>query len=191
MGESKRRREKDSNYGKPKSYMSELEHPYTIKLVTYQEIKKLIKSLKDWVNNHDCYASVVHEHTLRWKKIEKLCQFIGMEKVLDKDNSLFNTSSIFVSKNFNQSSKDKLINYYKNLNNKSGISSYLKEITREKVKLGLEMSERLYKERKESEDIRIIYKSDNCTAFYVPSDEPTLKGLNYIEFFIKHELLLK
>jgi hypothetical protein len=183
MGEAKRRRQQDPSYGKPKLYMSYLELPYTQGLVTNQELKEMISSLKQWISTHQVYATVIKDHTGRWKKIEKLCCFIGMQKLLNHNKYLYNTSSVFVTQTFKEDDRNRLIQYYTTQNTQGFPAPSI--VTKDIVEKGLENSQEIYEQFLQTSDIEIIYKSNNCTAFHIPSQEPKLQGLNYVEFFTK------
>ncbi len=94
MGEAKRRQQSDPSYG---THMTYLELPYTTRLVKQEELRKFIKILKEYVKNNAIYSIVVFDNNERWKKIERLCYFVGMKKIQDHNSSLYGTSSIFVS----------------------------------------------------------------------------------------------
>lgn len=187
MGEAKRRREKDATYGKPKSYMSYLELPHTRGLVTYRELKEMIGYLKKWASTNQFYVTVIKDHTGRWEKIEKLCYFIGMQKLLNHNTQLYNSSSVFITQTFEDDNKNRLISYYSAENMKGFPVPPDENIAKDTVKKVLEYSQKVYEELVEAQDVKIIYKSENCSAFHIPSLETTLEGLCYVEFFTKLE----
>lgn len=188
MGEAKRRRKQDPNFGKPKEYMSLLEISSAKNLVTNKELKGLIKCLKKVVSTNECYAAIVKDNTGRWRKVEKLCRFIGMEKILENNPKLYGTNSIFITKSYSDHDRKRLIRYYTDANLK-GYSYSPPPMTKKIAKESLEYSQNDYQELLEADDVEQIYSSDNCTAFYVPSDEPTLQGLSFISFFVKQQLI--
>lgn len=188
MGEAKRRKEKDPNYGKPKSYMSYLELPHTKVLVTHRELKEMIGYLKKWTSTHQFYATVIKDHTGRWEKIEKLCYFIGMQKLLNHNNQLYNTSSVFITEKFEDDDKNRLISYYRAENmNGFSVPAADENIAKDTVKKVLENCQKVYEELVKAQDVKIIYKSENCSAFHIPALETNLEGLCYVEFFTKLE----
>ncbi len=188
MGQAKRRREQDPNFGKPKEYMSWLEISCAKNLVASKELKGLIECLMRVVSTNECYAAIIRDHTGRWRKIEKLCQFIGMVKILNNNPNLYNTSSIFISKSYSDNDKKRLIQYY-SASNLSGYNSPPPPMTKKIARETLEHSQKYYQELLEADDVEQIYSSNNCDAFYVPSDEPVLKGLFFISFFTKQQLM--
>ncbi|MFB2877548.1 hypothetical protein [Floridanema aerugineum] len=183
MGEAKRRKNKDPNYGKPKAYMSYYEMPHTNKLVTGGELKRMIRSLKEWAKTHEFYATVVFEHTRRWQKIEKLCFFIGMEKILNHNNKLYNTCSVFVTKSLSENDRNRLIKFY-TTSNLEGEPAPPPPLTWQTTKKALDYSQGVYDELLKDSDVDCIHLSDNCAAFYVPSDTE-LEGLYYVDFYTK------
>ena len=187
MGEAKRRKSKDPNYGKPKSYMSYLELPLTDSLVTYRELKQMITSLKKESYYRSFHATVIKDHTERWHKIEKLCIFIEMEKILDHNPNKYGTESIFVTKNYSKEDRSRLIKYYSN-KNLEGFSFPPPPMSVERVKQVLTHSQNHYEELLEAEDVECIFKSNNCATFYIPVDLPELEGLCYVNFFTRLQL---
>lgn len=188
MGQAKLRKKNDPNYGKPRKYMSFLEISLAKNLVTTKELKEMITSLKQIVSNNNCHAAVVRDETGRWKKIEKLCYFIGMEKILEHNSQLYGTNSIFITKSSSNDDKKRLIEYY-SVANSEGFECPPPPMTKKIAKETLEYSQGHYQRLVEADDVQQIYSSDNCAAFYLPSDLPELEGLFYIEFFTKQQLI--
>jgi hypothetical protein len=190
MGEAKRRKSKDPDYGNSKAYMSYLELPHTETLVKMGELRQMIKSLRNLAINCDFYSKIIFDHTHRWRKIENLCLFIGMEKLLAHNENLYNTNSIFITKSFQQVDKDRLLSHY-NKENQKGFSTAPPPISRNRAEEVLLYSHQQYNSFLTAEDVDIIYQSSNCAAFYIPSDLYTLDGLKYVDFFTKLRLQRK
>lgn len=187
MGEARRRKLNDPGYGMPKVYMSYLELPYSTALVTQAELKEMIKAIRDWTDNNPVYCTILHDHTKRWKKIEKLCRFLDLERVVEHDPKLYGTQTVYASRVMPPNWKEKIIAYYSVIN-QDGYSFPPAPPNRKTVKLVLEDSNKKYQEYKTASDVKVIHASENSAAFEIPSDCDELIGSFHVDFFIKQQL---
>ena len=187
MGEARRRKLNDPDYGMPKAYMSYLELPYSTALVTQAELKEMIKAIRDWTYTSPVYCTILHDHTQRWKKIEKLCRFLDLERVVEHDPKLYGTYTVYVSRIVLPDWKEKIVSYHSALN-RDGKSLPPAPPNRKTVKRVLEYSNKKCQEYKTAPDIKVIHASQNSVAYEIPSDCDPLIGSFYIDFFVKQQL---
>jgi hypothetical protein len=187
MGEARRRKLNDPDYGMPKAYMSYLELPYSTALVTQAELKKLIKAIRDWTDNNPVYCTILHDHTQRWKKIEKLCRFLGLERVVEHDPKLYGTLSVYASRVMLPDWKDRIAAYHAALN-RDGYSFPPAPPDRKTVETILVDSNKRFQEYMTASDIKVIHASGNSVALEIPSNCVELIGSFYIDFFVKQQL---
>ncbi|MBD2115254.1 MULTISPECIES: hypothetical protein [Cyanophyceae] len=170
------------------TYMTFLEMPHTKGLITSTELKQLIQKLKELAHNRVFFATITRDHTDRWRKIEKLCYLIGMEKIVDNNPKLYGTDSIFVTHKMDEANRERITRLY----SKNNLSGFLKPPQRMNLKLVKEVlsnSQRKFNELLKADDVENIYISENCGCFYVPSDIPELRGLDFVEFFTRLEIV--
>lgn len=187
MGEARRRKLNDPDYGMPKAYMSYLELPYSTALVTQAELKKMIKALRDWSVSNPVYCTILHEHTQRWRKIEKLCRFLNLERVVEHDPNLYGTQTVYVSRVMSHDWKAKIAAYHSTLN-QHGYPSPPVPPSRRTVITVLEDSDEKCQDYNLASDIKVIHASENSVAFEIPSNCDELIGSFYIDFFVKQRL---
>jgi hypothetical protein len=187
VGEARRRKFNDPDYGMPKAYMSCLELPYSTALVTQAELKRMIMVLRDWTDNNPMYCTVLHDHTQRWRKIEKLCRFLDLERVVERDPKLYGTQTVFVSRVMTPVWEDKIAAYYSAIN-RNGYSSPPAPPNRKTVTRVLGDSNRKCLQYMKASDIKAIHTSENSVAFQIPSDCDDLVGSFYVDFFVRQRL---
>lgn len=187
MGEARRRKLSDPNYGMQKHYMSYLELPFSEAVVTQAELKGMIRSLRDWTIVSPVYCTILHDHTQRWKKIEKLCRALNLEKIVDHNPKLYGTQTVYISRVMEHDCKTRIATFYLRLN-QHGYPSPPAPPSKKTVKMILEDSDERCKDYKEASDIKTIYASENCVAFEIPSDLDELRGFLHIDFFVKQRL---
>ena len=187
MGEARRRKLNDPHYGMPKAYMSYLELPYSTALITQAELKEMIKAIRDCTDNNPVYCTILHDHTQRWTKIEKLCRFLDLERVVEHDPKLYGTHTVYVSRVMLPDWKEKIVAYYSALN-RDGYSFPPAPPNRKTVKIVPEDSNKKCQEYSKASEIKVIYASENSAAFEIPSDCDELIGSFYIDFFVKQQL---